>query len=248
MPRALSWSAGLLTAQTQNIEYEHYTRTSHNNITHKNRIHKHQHYRLGRVSGAHSARALLSRVTCSLADRAAPSGHSLNYNRSQTLAGDLNQLPYADLADNAAAIASTRAQADVVLHLVATVSGWCEADFDLGMRSNADATGALLQMCRSVKIQPMVVFSSSLAVLGYSAAQPLPAVINDRTLPTPPNRCVVQEFIGEQLVADCDRKGFIRNRNVRLMTVSVRPGQPNKPGLAGGCLSATTRSFFERVP
>ena len=118
-----------------------------------------------------------------LADRTAPSGASLNDKRSHTLVGDLNSLLDANLADNAAAIASTRAQAEVVLHLAATVNDWCEADFDPGIRSNADAIRALLQMCRSVKIQPMVVFSSSLAVFGYSAAQPLPAVINGRTCP-----------------------------------------------------------------
>ena len=191
---------------------------------------------------------MLSRVTRSLADRSAPSGASLNDKRSQTLVGDLNPVLDANLADNAAAIASTRAQAEVVFHLAATVSGWCEADFDLSMRSNADAPRALLQMCRSVKIQPMVVFSSSLAVFGYSAAQPLPAVIDDRTLPTPPNSYGVQEFIGEQLVADHGRKGFICARNVRLMTVSVQTGQPNKPALAGSWLPATTGSFFERAP
>jgi nucleoside-diphosphate-sugar epimerase len=83
------------------------------------------------------------------------------------------------------------------------------------------------------------VFASSLAVFGNSAAQPLPAVIDDRTLPTPQNSYGIQKFIGEQLVADYGRKGFIRARNVRLMTVSVRPGKPN--GAASSFLSGMIR-------
>ena len=69
--------------------------------------------------------------------------------------------------------------------------------------------------------------------------QPLPAVIDDRTLPTPQNSYGIQKFIGEQLVADYARKGFIRARNVRLMTVSVRPGKPN--GAASSFLSGMIR-------
>ena len=80
---------------------------------------------------------------------------------------------------------------------------------------------------------------SSLAVFGNSAAQPLPGVIDDRTLPTPQNSYGIQKFIGEQLVADYARKGFIRGRNVRLMTVSVRPGKPN--GAASSFLSGMIR-------
>ncbi len=64
-------------------------------------------------------------------------------------------------------------------------------------------------------------------------------MIDDRTLPTPQNSYGIQKFIGEQLVADYARKGFIRGRNVRLMTVSVRPGKPN--GAASGFLSGMIR-------
>ena len=107
------------------------------------------------------------------------------------------------------------------------------------MRSNVDATRALLDACRALGSCPTVVFASSLAVFGNSAAQPLPAVIDDRTLPTPQNSYGIQKFIGEQLVADYGRKGFIRARNVRLMTVSVRPGKPN--GAASSFLSSMIR-------
>ena len=130
-------------------------------------------------------------------------------------------------------------QAAIVFHLAAAVSGECEADFDLGMRSNIDATRALLEVCRAAGTCPTVVFASSLAVFGNSAAQPLPAVIDDRTLPTPQNSYGIQKFIGEQLVADYGRKGFVCARNVRLMTVSVRPGKPN--GAASSFLSGMIR-------
>ncbi|MBC7716023.1 MAG: NAD-dependent epimerase/dehydratase family protein [Pseudorhodobacter sp.] len=202
--------------------------------------------------GARLARALLLRRELSLAggaaqttqnitlvDRAAPPADLLRDPRIKQLLGDLNQLLELNQVDPADAEPSFWTKADVVFHLAAAVSGECEADFDLGLRSNVDATRALLQMCRAVNTQPTVVFASSLAVFGNSAAQPLPAVIDDRTLPTPQNSYGIQKFIGEQLVADYGRKGFIRARNVRLMTVSVRPGQPN--GAASSFLSGMIR-------
>ncbi len=170
-----------------------------------------------------------------LVDRAAPPADLAADSRIQSLVGDLNQL----LEEKTAAAQSIWARAAIVFHLAAAVSGECEADFDLGMRSNIDATRALLQVCRATGNCPTVVFASSLAVFGNSAAQPLPAVIDDRTLPTPQNSYGIQKFIGEQLVADYGRKGFIRARNVRLMTVSVRPGKPN--GAASSFLSGMIR-------
>ena len=174
-----------------------------------------------------------------LIDRvAAPADLALD-SRITSLIGDLNQLLEPDSDTKMAAAQLICAQAAIIFHLAAAVSGECEADFDLGMRSNVDATRALLQLCRSVNTQPTVVFASSLAVFGNSAEQPLPAVIDDRTLPTPQNSYGIQKFIGEQLVADYGRKGFIRARNVRLMTVSVRPGKPN--GAASSFLSGMIR-------
>lgn len=96
------------------------------------------------------------------------------------------------------------------------------------MRNNLDATRALLEACRALQTRPTVVFASSLAVFGNSPEKPLPTIIEDNTLPTPQNSYGIQKFIGEQLLADYTRKGFIRGRNVRLMTVSVRPGQPDE--------------------
>ena len=128
---------------------------------------------------------------------------------------------------------------DVVFHLAAAVSGECEADFDLGMRSNFDTTRALLEATRALGSQPLFIFASSLAVFGNPPGFELPELIQDETLPTPQSSYGIQKFIGEQLVADYARKGFIRGRSVRLMTVSVRPGKPN--GAASGFLSGMIR-------
>jgi nucleoside-diphosphate-sugar epimerase len=131
------------------------------------------------------------------------------------------------------------ADSQLIFHLAAAVSGDCEADFDLGLRSNIDATLALLQACRRAGHAPLFVFSSSVAVFGDSPEQRLPAIIEDDTLPTPQNSYGAQKFVGEQMVADCTRKGFVQGRIVRLMTVSVRPGRPN--GAASSFLSGMLR-------
>jgi len=187
----------------------------------------------GQLSLAGGAPKTIQTVT--LVDRIAPSAALTADPRVRAVVGDLNEL----LENNTGAAQVVRADDALVFHLAAAVSGECEADFDLGMRSNVDATRALLQACRELGTTPTVVFASSLAVFGNSAAQPLPPVIDDRTLPTPQNSYGIQKFIGEQLVADYARKGFIRGRNVRLMTVSVRPGKPN--GAASSFLSGMIR-------
>jgi D-erythronate 2-dehydrogenase len=133
----------------------------------------------------------------------------------------------------------TLAAADVIFHLAAAVSGECEADFDLGMRANLLVTESLLASCRALATNPVVVFSSSLAVFGASGDHPLPAVVDDHTLPNPQSSYGVQKVIGEQLLADYTRKGFLRGRAVRLATVSVRPGRPN--AAASGFLSSIIR-------
>jgi nucleoside-diphosphate-sugar epimerase len=129
--------------------------------------------------------------------------------------------------------------AGTVVHLAAAVSGECEADFDLGLRSNLEASRALLEACRR-RAQPLrFVFASSLAVFGAVPGYPLPPVVTDQTLPLPQNSYGTQKFIIEQLVADYTRKGFVSGRNLRLMTVSVRPGRPN--GAASSFLSGIIR-------
>jgi len=145
-----------------------------------------------------------------------------------------------DLGDPGFATArETLAGAEVIFHLAAAVSGECEADFDLGLRANLQATQALLASCRALGTSPLVVFSSSVAVFGGSAEQPLPPVIEDHTRPNPQTSYGTQKVMSEYLLADYSRKGFLTGRAVRLMTVSVRPGRPN--AAASGFLSGIIR-------
>jgi D-erythronate 2-dehydrogenase len=154
--------------------------------------------------------------------------------RVQAIRGDL-----ADLMDPAAGGPARLAGADVIFHLAAAVSAECEADFDLGMRANLAATERLLASCRALGTSPIVVFSSSVAVFGASEDHPLPVVVDDQTMPNPQSSYGIQKVIGEHLVADYTRKGFLRGRTVRLMTVVVRPGRPN--AAASGFLSSIIR-------
>jgi nucleoside-diphosphate-sugar epimerase len=132
---------------------------------------------------------------------------------------------------------------DAVFHMASAVSGECEADFDLGLRSNLDATRRLLDGLRAqhgrTGIAPLFFFSSSVAVFGSDPAIPLAPVVQDTTLPTPQSSYGIHKFICEQLVADYTRKGYIDGRVARLMTVSVRPGRPN--GAASSFLSGIIR-------
>lgn len=168
-----------------------------------------------------------------LVDRVAPPADLRADPRVRVLEGDLVDL----LEGSTQQVVPQDAAA--VVHLASAVSGECEADFDLGLRSNLRAGMLLLERCRALGTQPLLVFSSSLAVFGSTAEQPLPEVVTDTTLPTPQNSYGIQKFVQEQLVADYTRKGFLRGRNVRLMTVSVRPGRPN--GAASSFLSGMIR-------
>ncbi len=187
--------------------------------------------------GARLARQLLGRGQLAgqtidelvLADLAAPPAYVKDDRRVRAATGAL--LP------QCAALSSEGF--DAVFHLAAAVSAECEADFDLGMRSNLDTTRALLDALRAAGNVPRLIFASSLAAFGSDPGLPLPGVIRDETLPTPQSSYGVQKFICEQLVADYTRKGFIDGRNVRLMTVVVRPGRPN--GAASGFLSGIIR-------
>lgn len=111
-----------------------------------------------------------------------------------------------------------------IFHLAAVVSGQAEADFDLGMRDNLDASRLLLERCRQLGTRPKVVFTSSVAVYGGD----MPALVGDATALEPQSSYGVQKAIGELLLSDCHRRGFIDGRVLRLPTVSVRPGKPNK--------------------
>jgi len=129
-----------------------------------------------------------------------------------------------DLADPAVIERAITADTDTVFHLAAVVSGQAEADFDIGMRVNLDATRLLLERCRRLNAPPKFVFASSLAVFGG----PLPDPVPDNAPLTPQASYGTQKAIGELLVYDMTRKGFIDGRSLRLPTVTVRPGKPNK--------------------
>ena len=162
-----------------------------------------------------------------LADLVAPAPDLVADPRVRAATGDL------------ATVLAGEQGADLVFHLAGVVSGAAEADFDLGMATNLDATRAVLEWCRSRAVPPVLVFSSSIAVFGHDPALPRIEEVTDDTLPRPQTSYGTQKLIGELLVADYARKGFVRGRSVRLMTVSVRPGRPN--AAASGFLSGIIR-------
>ncbi|MCA3182515.1 MULTISPECIES: D-erythronate dehydrogenase [unclassified Cupriavidus] len=128
-----------------------------------------------------------------------------------------------DLSDPAVLAQAIDRDTGAIFHLAAVVSGAAEADFDLGMRVNLDASRALLETCRQVGHVPRVVFTSSVAVYGGK----LPAVVQDDTALNPQSSYGAQKAIGELLLSDYSRKGFVDGRVLRLPTISVRPGKPN---------------------
>ncbi len=132
---------------------------------------------------------------------------------------------------------------DGVFHLASAVSGECEADFDLGLRSNLDSTRALLDALRAATLagrpQAKLVFSSSVAVFGPDPSKPLPDLVGDDTLPAPKTSYGTHKLMCEHLIADYSRKGFLDGRSARLMTVAVRPGRPN--GAASSFFSGIIR-------
>jgi len=132
---------------------------------------------------------------------------------------------------------------DGVFHLASAVSGECESDFDLGLRSNLDSTRALLDALRHRSNRgttpARLVFSSSVAVFGPDPSRPLPPQVADDTLPTPQTSYGTHKLVCEHLIADYTRKGYIDGRAARLMTVTVRPGRPN--GAASSFFSGIIR-------
>jgi nucleoside-diphosphate-sugar epimerase len=132
---------------------------------------------------------------------------------------------------------------DAVFHLASAVSGECEADFELGLRSNLDSTRALLDALRARTeagaTPTKLVFSSSIAVFGPDPAYPFPEIVGDDTLPMPQTSYGTQKLICEHLIADYTRKGYIDGRAARLVTVTVRPGRPN--GAASSFFSGIIR-------
>jgi nucleoside-diphosphate-sugar epimerase len=129
-----------------------------------------------------------------------------------------------DIADAGSVAGLVTAETGVVVHLAAIVSAQAEADFDLGWRVNLDGTRTLLEACRAAGSCPRVVFTSSVAT--FSGGQG--AVIGDATRPVPGNSYGAQKAAGELLIHDYSRKGYIDGVVLRLPTVVVRPGRPNR--------------------
>ena len=113
---------------------------------------------------------------------------------------------------------------DIVFHLAAIVSGEAEQDFDKGYRINMDGTRSLLEAVRHAGHKPRLVFASSIAVFGA----PFPEAIGDEFFNTPLTSYGTQKNICELLVSDYTRKGFLDGLSLRLPTICVRPGKPNK--------------------
>jgi D-erythronate 2-dehydrogenase len=130
-----------------------------------------------------------------------------------------------DIIDPATVDALFAAPPDSLFHLAAVMSGQAEEDFDLGMRVNLDGTRGLLEACRHRAQAPRFLMPASVAVMGGDS---MPETIRDETAPTPTNSYGTQKAICELLVNDYSRKGFIDGRVVRLPTVVVRPGRPNR--------------------
>jgi len=177
--------------------------------------------------GSRLAQALLARGTLTDAG-----GHTRAIDRvvladvvaAPSLADSRVQAMQGSLDDPAFVERVVSPETDTVFHLAAVVSGQAEAEFDVGMRVNLDATRALLERCRKCTKPPKFVFASSLAVFGGALPDPVP----DDAPVTPQSSYGAQKAIGELLVNDMSRKGFIDGRALRLPTIVVRPGKPNR--------------------
>jgi len=129
-----------------------------------------------------------------------------------------------DLADPATAQRLVDGRPDVIVHLAAVVSGEAEADFDKGYRVNLDGTRALLEAVRAAAYAPRLVLASSIAVFGAPLPNPIPE--DFATLPL--TSYGTQKAIDELLLADYTRRGFVDGVGIRLPTICIRPGAPNK--------------------
>ncbi len=128
-----------------------------------------------------------------------------------------------DVSDPKVIAAVCPPDTDAVFHLAAVVSGAAEADFDLGMRVNLKGMELLLEQMRKCAKAPRLVYTSSVAAFGGE----LPPVLDDATIANPQTSYGAQKVIGEYLVSDYSRKGYIDGRSLRLPTIVVRAGKPN---------------------
>src|SRR3546814_6087187 len=166
----------------------------------------------GSLVGRSGQAEKISRIT--MVDIAAPAGFSDP--RVHVLVGDIS--------DPAVVAQAITPDTQSIFHLAAIVSGQAEVEFELGMKINFDATREILERAKALGTKPRVVFTSSVAVFGGE----LPASVPDTMSPVPQSSYGAQKAMGELLVNDFSRKGFIDGRILRMPTISVRPGAPNK--------------------
>jgi nucleoside-diphosphate-sugar epimerase len=142
-----------------------------------------------------------------------------------------------DIADADSMRGLVSSRPEVIFDLAAVVSGEAELDFEKGYRVNLDGTRHLLEAVRAVGngYRPRVIFSSSVAVFG----PPFPDVIDDQQPTTPATSYGTQKAIAELLLADYSRRGFLDGIGIRLPTICVRPGAPNRA--ASGFFSSIIR-------
>jgi nucleoside-diphosphate-sugar epimerase len=141
-----------------------------------------------------------------------------------------------DISVPGAAAALVAERPDVIFHLAAIVSGEAEADFEKGSRINLDGTRHVFDAVRLIEgYAPRLVFTSSIAVFGA----PFPEAIPDEFFHTPLTSYGTQKAIGELLLSDYTRRGFFDGIGIRLPTICVRPGAPNKA--ASGFFSGIIR-------
>jgi len=147
------------------------------------------------------------------------------------------ELSTGDLAAAGVAAKAIASKPDVIFHLAGVVSGEAETDFEKGYHVNLDGTRALLEAIRTAGggYKPKVVFTSSIAVFGA----PFPYAIPDDFHLTPLTSYGTQKAISELLLADYTRRGFLDGVGIRLPTICVRPGKPNKA--ASGFFSGIIR-------
>jgi nucleoside-diphosphate-sugar epimerase len=131
---------------------------------------------------------------------------------------------------------------DLIFHLAAIVSGEAEADFDKGYRINLDGTRYLFEAIRAAQYAPRVIFTSSIAVFGA----PFPDAISDEFCTTPLTSYGTQKAIGELLLADYSRRNIFDGIGIRLPTICIRPGLPNKA--ASGFFSGILREPLAGQP
>lgn len=150
--------------------------------------------------------------------------HDIVAAQAPEIAGAEVKVIVGDLAADGEAERLIAPKPDVVFHLAGVVSAEAEADVDKGYRVNLDGTRLLFEAIRAAGHAPRVVFSSSIAVFGA----PFPDIIPDDFHATPRTCYGTQKLIGEALLADFSRRGFFDGIGLRLPTICVRPGKPNK--------------------